>query len=456
MRKSIWYSLVFLFLVISFSGCLKDESLIPQADMAQEKAHDLSLETEETSAEFRAMFLEVLGINTLNLPEATELKVLAQLKSNMDGTELAGVREAVIAIAKQKAKQPTHQAMSLLRTAGPLDNSASDGTMADGYGTRIATKDDEVFVGAPGSGQVYVNAYVNETLTETQILTPSMAVAGFGSSVAVSGFSLLVGVQGLYDGYVFVFEKQNGSWVETQVIYKDGGLDFARVLEINAQYFVTGFRDTTKGFQAFALIYRRNDNSGMWEAHQEVPVSTVVWDADFFDKRLVVSGVAAPVTAAFHVIERTGQTWAETAFVPVFGVIFPRAIATHNQRIVINGISPFNNSYVYKQVGGAWIQEDILSIPGIVPFAQTRWVDIDGNRAVVSVPAYGGGDAVYEYQRSGSDWSLIDTHTPASGDDKMWFGEDLKIKGKDILIGAPGGGQQFDPTPADPGKLYIY
>ena len=441
------------------ASCMQDDSLTPPQAQAEQEAQDLILQDETSSVEFRRLFLEMNGIRVPGLTEAEQLLALRLLKAPMDPATLEATRDGIreqIRYRSAASGPITPSTARLARKSGPLSQQASDASMNDRYGYRFAYKDDEVFVGADGAGKVYVNTLANGTLTETQILTPSIAVPSFGSSIAVSGFSLLVGAGGLFDGYIFVFEKQNGSWVETQVIYKDGGFDFARVLEINAQYFVTGFRDTTRNVPAAALIYRRDDHTGQWGLHQSVPVSTLIWDADFFDKRLVVSGFAAPIGTAFQVIERVGQTWSETAFVVVPGGIFPRAVATHNNRIVVNGLLPFNDTYVYKRVGSSWQQEGVLSIPGVVPFAQTRWVDIDGNRAVVSVPAYGGGDAVYEYQRSGSTWSLIATHTPGSGDTQMWFGEDIKIKDADILVGAPGGGQQFDPNPQPAGQLFIF
>ena len=456
MYKSYFLPLLVCLFLATLSGCLEDKSVFPSQEVAKQKALDLSQETEETSAEFRGMFLEIMGIETAKLPEAQQAAVLKTLKNNLSVEQIDGIRDAVRQSAEQQLVAGQSQAMSMMRKGAPISGQASDAAMSDQYGYRIASKDDEVVVGAPGAGKVYVNSYVGETLTETQVLTPSNGAAGFGESVAVGGFSLLVSASTIYGGDIFVFQKQGGLWVETQIIHKEGGFDFGRVLELNANYFMTGFRDTTAGTSAAALIYRIDDNTGIWAEHQNVAVTTVIWDADFFDKRLVIGSTFGGFTTAFEVIERSGTTWTNTGAVPIFGAFGPRSVATHGNRIVVNGLAPFEKAYVYKQSGGAWLLEDELTIPGPVPFAQTRWLDMQGNRVIMSVPAYGGGDAVYEFMRSGSSWNMVATHTPDASDDQMHFGEGIKIIGDDILVGAPGGGQQFDPTPKPAGKLYIY
>lgn len=465
MLRSFFLPICISCLAISLSSCLQDQTFGPAQAEQNQKFEEISLETEETSYEFRDMFLEALALSPASMTEAEKVEAVKILKKNLSEEELDEYRASIRLTLKQLSRQ-SHQSMSsVFRLSNQTIRSASDKSDNDRYGTSVASKGNQVFVGAPGANKVYVNTNNGGTLTETQILTPSNGALGFGKQVAVSGYNLVVSASdGIYGGYLFIFENQNGSWVESQIIHKTGGFDFGRVLKINANYLFTGFRDTTAGVGARGFIYRRDDDDGVWNLSQDFAISVIAWDADFFDKRLVISAVAFPAFAAFHVLERTGQTWEETAFVPLPpGSIFARSISTHNNRIIANSAFPTNNAYAYKKVGSSWVLEDELIInETIIPPSQTRWINMHGNRAIISVPAFGMGDAVYEFKRSGSTWSQVAKHTPAAGmDGSSLFGESLKIDGADLLIGAPGNAAFVFPPPPVPvlppaGKVYVY
>ncbi|MEM7373854.1 MAG: hypothetical protein AAF587_34845 [Bacteroidota bacterium] len=465
MLRSVFLPICISCLVLSLSSCLQDQTLGPAQAEQNQKLEEISLETEESSYEFRDMFLETMALSPSSMTEEEKGEALRILKKNMSEKELDEYRTSIRQSLQQLARQPHRSMSSVLRVGKQTTISASDGSDNDGYGTSVASKGNQVFIGAPAASQVYVNTNNGGTLTETQILTPSNGALGFGKQVAVSGYNLVVSASdGIFGGYLFVFENQGGSWIERQIIHKTGGFDFGRVVKINANYLFTGFRDTTTGVGAKGLIYRRDDDDGIWNLSQELSVAVIAWDADFFDKRLVVASGLSFFAPAFHVFERTGQSWTQTAYVPLpFGAIGPRSVTTHNKRVITNALIPSNKAYSFKINGQSWVLEDELLInEAIIPFAQTRWMNLHRNRLLISVPATGTGDAVYEFKRNGSTWNQIAKHTPAAGtDSNTLFGESLKIDGEDLLIGAPGNAPFVFPPPPVPvippaGKVYVY
>jgi hypothetical protein len=104
---------------------------------------------------------------------------------------------------------------------------ASDGAKRQQFGFAVAASADTVVVGAPndgGRGEAAGAAYVFERgagqWTQAAKLTASDAAAAslFGSTVAISGNTIVVGMQlsgdGKRSGAAYVFERQEGTWSE--------------------------------------------------------------------------------------------------------------------------------------------------------------------------------------------------------------------------------------------------
>ena len=109
---------------------------------------------------------------------------------------------------------------------------ASDGAANVFFGTSVAVSGATVVVGAPFDsvgGAAYVFNRQGGSWVETQKLTASDATRGaeFGWSLAISGATLVVGASGDSDGVgaAYVFNREGASWVEEQkLIPSDGGL----------------------------------------------------------------------------------------------------------------------------------------------------------------------------------------------------------------------------------------
>src|SRR3569833_1093387 len=113
----------------------------------------------------------------------------------------------------------------LIQTLEPLPSDTGQ------YGSEIALKGNLLVVGSPGGvtpGQVYVYARegIRWRLEQTLQSPTGAANSGFGSGVAVSNHSIIVGAPGEdsnFDGEIttaggeaYVFRKSHGVWAETQ------------------------------------------------------------------------------------------------------------------------------------------------------------------------------------------------------------------------------------------------
>ena len=116
---------------------------------------------------------------------------------------------------------------------------ASDGAASDQFGISVAVSGATIVVGMPfddiggnvNQGSAYVFKRQGGSWVETQKLTASDGAVfdQFGFSVAVSGATIVVGARlddiggNFTQGSAYVFERQGGSWVETQKLTASDG-----------------------------------------------------------------------------------------------------------------------------------------------------------------------------------------------------------------------------------------
>ena len=100
---------------------------------------------------------------------------------------------------------------------------SADTKAEDGFASSVAISGTTVVVGAPGhadnAGRAYVFAEVSTRWTEVAELEGSDTLAdeSFGWSVAISGTTIVVGAVGYhaYAGKAYVFSKRGSRWIQT-------------------------------------------------------------------------------------------------------------------------------------------------------------------------------------------------------------------------------------------------
>ena len=246
---------------------------------------------------------------------------------------------------------------------------ASDGGPGQQFGQLMALSGDTIVVGSPlktvGTsslqGQVYVFTRTGTTWAESQILTASDAAANdfFGSSVAVSGDTMVVGAaqKNMVQGQVYVFTRTNNVWSEQQIITaadgKSGDNLGARVA-VSGDTLVASAPGATVGendVQGKVYVFTRTGTT--WTEQQQLAASDGM-PSEGFGAALAVSGDNVVVgnyqkvvgTNALqgqaYLFTRTGTTWTEQQIVtPVDGAAgeyFGYAVALDGSTALVSSV----------------------------------------------------------------------------------------------------------------------
>ena len=192
----------------------------------------------------------------------------------------------------------------------------SDGIPYDNFGLSVAISGDAIVIGSwaevSGLGVQAGAAYVferNDTgqWTESQTLTASdeEAYDFFGTSVSISGDTIVVGAngdddRGFHTGTSYVFERNVGLWTETQKLVAsdaqgDDQLGYSVIVQDDRLIIGAPGDDLGRGA---AFIYVQED-SGSWVESQKLTATNRVYAA-FFGSSVALSGDTALIGAPYE------------------------------------------------------------------------------------------------------------------------------------------------------------
>ncbi|HBI15484.1 MAG TPA: hypothetical protein DDY20_08230 [Desulfobulbaceae bacterium] len=327
---------------------------------------------------------------------------------------------------------------------------AGDGAADDRFGTYVAISGDTIVVGAYGdddNGALSGSAYVFTRpaggwadTTQTAKLTAGNGGAGdyFGSSVAVSGDTIVVGApldddNGSASGSAYVFTKPAGGWAGMTQTAKltagDGAADdfFGCSVTISGDTIVVGARmdDDNGSGSGSAYVFARP--AGGWtNMHQTAKLTAD--DGEEYDD-------------------------------------FGRSIAINDDTIVVGTqkMSGGGSAYVFVKPANGWAdttQTAKLTAddwPGGDTFAYS--VAVSGGMIVVG--AYGDNDngsssgSAYVYAKPASGWAdMTQTTKLTAGDGAAddYFGRSVAVSGDTIVVGAYGD----DDNGSSSGSAYVF
>ncbi len=189
---------------------------------------------------------------------------------------------------------------------------ASDAAAYDNFGSSVAISGDVAIVGAPYadtsgtfSGSAYVFVRNLDTWEEQAILTASDAAAGdkFGSSVAISGDVVIVGVPddddaGSRSGSAYVFERNGNTWEEQAKLTASDAVtrnEFGSSVAISGDVAIVGMDYRYSSGHAYVFV--RNGNT--WEEQAKLTASDAA-EGDYFGRSVAISGDVAIVGAEYN------------------------------------------------------------------------------------------------------------------------------------------------------------
>lgn len=290
---------------------------------------------------------------------------------------------------------------------------ASDGASHDGFGSAVASSGDTLLVGAPyatiGSNEIQGAAYVfrqaaDETWPQERKLTAtdSDGRETFGVSIALDGDRALVGASGMNEGQgaAYVFARTPTGWSSQQKLTAHDGLP--------ADHFGS----------AVALSGRR---ALIGAAYADLQLGS-------FDN-----------AGAAYVFLESEAGWIEEQKLAREGArSFGAAVALSGDHALVGapGVQP-GSAHVFLRDALGWHEEQELLPGASSPNTQFgHAVALDAGTALVGAPFDAERGAAYVFVRRGAEW--VAEQKLSVGAEGDTFGWSVALRGDDALVGAPG------------------
>ena len=304
---------------------------------------------------------------------------------------------------------------------------AADGATNDYFGTSVAISGDTAIVGAPGDdiltridqGSAYVFTRSGTTWTQQAKLTAADGAATdfFGSSVALSGDTAVVGAYGddfgtsADQGSAYIFVRSGTAWTQqAKLAASDGaaGDNFGTSVTISSDTVIVGALLDTVGAntnQGSAYVFVRSGTAWSLQAKLTAADGAAF---DVFGISVSLSGNTAIVGATAHDI----------------------------------GANPDQGAaYVFVRSGTTWTQQARLAAAdGAASEYFGSAVALSGNTAIVGASRQNIGanidqGAAYVFVASGNTWIQQAKLTAADGAAFDYFGSSVAISGDTFLVG---------------------
>ena len=334
-----------------------------------------------------------------------------------------------------------------------------------------------------------INAATGQCLPEQQTELASAHINdgdGFGSSVAISGNTVVVGAPfddqlGNAAGAAHVFVRDGEQWVFQATLTAGAigapGDQFGGAVAIDGDTIIVGARfETTNGFGTGAAYAFTRTNS-IW-TFQDTLDRFDSQRGDFFGVSVSVSGDTAIIGAfgedqlgdtagAAYVFTRSDSTWMQqqklTGNDLSGGECFGFSVSVEGDTVAIGaygdnqGGSFAGAAYVFTRAGTAWSQQQKIVPLGVESedfFANSVSLDADTLLAGAHGDDDGGqtAGAAYVYVRSETTWQQQAKMIAVDGSIDDEFGRSVSIQGDNAVVSAP----LDDDGGRSTGSLYIF
>lgn len=330
-------------------------------------------------------------------------------------------------------------------------------TAGDLFGFSVSIDGEYAIIGAPqnypyslhGNGAAYIFKYEDSKWVEKAKLTVSNSDStyGFGYKVEISGEYVIIGAEGIKDGYVWtsslIFHRTGEKWFE-QFRLNDGDS-----WDINGDYAVIG-STSEEGTSGAVYVFKRNGES--WVQDARLTSSNPVW-LGWFGTSVAIDGsyliVGESQTSgkgAAYIFKRDSSTWFEEARITPRGAQYYDHFGSQVDLSGVHAIIGASNSklsYIYQRNDIGWTE--IMRINGYGDI-----VAIDGDYVLI------GGElenSAYVFKRVGDKWpenARLLTRPLTS----RWLSDEsfLSISGNYCIIGAPWDNEDYSGA----GVAYIF
>jgi hypothetical protein len=312
-----------------------------------------------------------------------------------------------------------------------------------------------------------------ELLEQVQKLTSSDGLAddAFGSSVAISGTSAIVGAPSddvagnAGQGSAYIFEHDGNTWVQQAKLTAEDGFpqdNFGTSVAIYGDTVVIGAENDDIVFpndnQGSAYVFTKV--AGVWVQQAKITSSDGTSGDEFgrsvaiFGSTLVVGAPSAEVQGAAYVFNRAGTTWTQQvrlgAAAPTGNDSFGHAVAFDNDTIVVgapsHNVGPSGGDqgavFCFTRAGGVWSEQARLTAQFGGGNDELGYsVSISGDLVVAGAWRDDIGEnsnqgSAYAFLRTESSWTELAKFLASDGAAADQFGFSISVAGDLIVVGA--------------------
>ncbi|HYT59117.1 MAG TPA: Ig-like domain-containing protein [Haliangiales bacterium] len=353
------------------------------------------------------------------------------------------------------------------------------------FGSAVAMDGDTIVVGAPldseagfdaGAAYVFVRAGSSWSQQARLLAADAASSTRFGSSVALSGDTLVVGAPfaGTTDtGAAYVFVRNGSSWTQQAKLASTdaiGGDQFGTSLAVEGDTLAVGAVGAGLDFLDEGAVYVFTRSSGTWTQQARLrsdhpgPGNELGLSVALNNGTLAVGSpydddLSIGDAGAVYVFVRSGSAWnlqtELTASDAALGDHLGWSVALNGDTLVAGAPKSAGAAYVFVRNGATWSPQAKLLAddPGAFDNFGTS-VAVINNLAVIgsaydSSFAQQGGSA-YLFTRNGSAWSQDSEFSAGDIESFFQFGYAIAASGTNVVVGAPGGGSLED------GAAYVF
>ncbi|MBC7773153.1 MAG: FG-GAP repeat protein [Pyrinomonadaceae bacterium] len=323
-----------------------------------------------------------------------------------------------------------------------------------------------------GAAHVYLKSGAS-WVQQAMLLDPGVRQTNdhFGSSVALSGETIVVGTPGdnaggADRGAIFVFARSGNTWSPEPVTsspHSPGSL-FGTSVAIDGNTIVVGApRQATAGTGEVGAAYVFIRSGSVWTLQAQLLAADGAHD-DEFGTSVAISGntvlVGAPLedrdnfpdAGSAYIFTRAGGAWTQQAKLTAMDAAphdsFGFSVALSGDRAVIGapndsnaGGSQAGAAYAFVRTGATWGAQAKLTAPDAGPTNNFGWsTAIDSSLALIGAPLAGPSarGKLYTFIHvSGAVWASQSINTPSASTSPQHFGWATAVSGNAAIIGAP-------------------
>jgi hypothetical protein len=371
---------------------------------------------------------------------------------------------------------------------------ADIGGLIDRFGFSVGASGTSIIAGAPfssaflpfsGAAFVYTLTASGWTQQATLFAADAQKVDLFGSSVAIDGDTAVLGSvgnngAGADSGAAYVFTRTGSTWTQqAKLLAADGaaGDGFGSSVAITGDTIVVGaaFDDDGGADSGSAYVFTRAGTSWTQQAKLLAPDAAA---ADNLGQSVAIAGdtvvIGSPSddtvdidTGSVYVFTRSATTWTQQAKVvaadATAGDLFGSSVRISSDTFVAgapkddDGGIDSGSAYVFARTGTTWNVQSKLIASDAAPGAGFGGsVAIDGVNLAVGASTAGAGGiqsgAAYAFHRAGTTWSELTKLMASDNAPGDQFGNSIAVSGTIIAVGA----DLDDDKGTNSGSAYVF